>query len=345
MVVAADQAGDAGVAPAPQVTRSFTVARAALQVTADAATRVFDQADPVFTGVLSGVVGGDAITATYVTSATRETPAGTYGPTSAEAITPVLADPSGRLANYTVTSGNGTLTITTATATITWPTPAAITYGTPLSGEQLQATTETAAQAAAQAAAQTATQAAGIAGAGSVLPAVSGTYVYTPPLGTILHAGADQLLSVTFTPADSVNYAPATSTVLLTVWPKALTLRAVDQAMVVGEAVPSLTVDAEGLVAPDTVAGLETPATVTTTATSTSPAGSYAIVVAGATDPDYVITAVDGVLVVSAPADSGTGATDCGCSSHPCGLGGGFAVLVFSGLLALAGGLRRRAVA
>jgi Abnormal spindle-like microcephaly-assoc'd, ASPM-SPD-2-Hydin len=45
---------------------------------------------------------------------------------------------------------------------------------------------------------------------------VSGTFVYTPPAGTILTAGM-QTLSVTFTPSDSVDYTTATATVYLTV--------------------------------------------------------------------------------------------------------------------------------
>ena len=72
---------------------------------------------------------------------------------------------------------------------ITWPTPADIVYGTPLDDTQLNATTE-----------------------------VAGTFVYTPPAGTFLNAGANQTLSVTFTPANSTTiYGPATATVPLNV--------------------------------------------------------------------------------------------------------------------------------
>ncbi len=81
----------------------------------------------------------------------------------------------------------GTLFSILQTPTLTWPTPAAIIYGTPLSGTQLNATAN-----------------------------VPGTFVYTPPVGTILNAGA-QTLSVTFTPSDTANYNTATATVRLTV--------------------------------------------------------------------------------------------------------------------------------
>jgi hypothetical protein len=70
---------------------------------------------------------------------------------------------------------------------ITWPAPAAITYGTALSGAQLNATSS-----------------------------VAGTFVYTPASGTVLAVGT-QTLSVTFTPTDTTDYTTATKTVSLVV--------------------------------------------------------------------------------------------------------------------------------
>jgi hypothetical protein len=55
--------------------------------------------------MLTGVVPGDGITASYTTTAAEGSTAGPYP------ITPVLNDPNGRLPNYTVTSTNATLTI------------------------------------------------------------------------------------------------------------------------------------------------------------------------------------------------------------------------------------------
>src|SRR5205085_983296 len=75
-----------------------------------------------------------------------------------------------------------------ATPTITWATPAGITYGTALSGTQLNATSPAA-----------------------------GTFVYTPALGAVLNAGAGQTLSVTLTPTNSANYTTATATVTIDV--------------------------------------------------------------------------------------------------------------------------------
>jgi hypothetical protein len=71
--------------------------------------------------------------------------------------------------------------------TVTWPAPANINSGTELSGMQLDATAS-----------------------------VPGTFVYTPPAGTVLSAGT-QTLSVTFTPADVKGYAKTTISVPITV--------------------------------------------------------------------------------------------------------------------------------
>jgi hypothetical protein len=45
----------------------------------------------------------------------------------------------------------------------------------------------------------------------------AGTFVYTPAAGTVLNAGANQTLSVTFTPTDAANYTGATATTTITV--------------------------------------------------------------------------------------------------------------------------------
>jgi hypothetical protein len=89
--------------------------------------------------------------------------------------------------DYSTATATVTLTVNKATPTITWATPAAIPYGTALSATQLNATAS-----------------------------VAGTFVYTPPAGTVPAAGS-QTLSVAFTPTDTTNYAAATATVTLTV--------------------------------------------------------------------------------------------------------------------------------
>jgi hypothetical protein len=104
------------------------------------------------------------------------------------------------------------------TTTITWPNPAAITYGTALSASQLDATAATAAS-----------QSKGRRPFVRVKPndSVAGTYAYTAQLsggqaqpvqiGTVLSAAGSYTLSVTFTPTDSADYASSTASVPLTV--------------------------------------------------------------------------------------------------------------------------------
>ena len=77
---------------------------------------------------------------------------------------------------------------TTSIPTITWANPANIVYGTALSATQLDATAN-----------------------------VPGTFAYTPAAGTVLTAGNDQTLSVTFTPTDTTDYTTATATAFINV--------------------------------------------------------------------------------------------------------------------------------
>jgi hypothetical protein len=81
-------------------------------------------------------------------------------------------------ANYNTASAAVQINVAKATPVISWSNPADITYGTALSGTQLNATSGDAA----------------------------GNFVYTPASGTVLDAGNSQTLSVQFTPTDTANY-------------------------------------------------------------------------------------------------------------------------------------------
>ena len=91
--------------------------------------------------------------------------------------------------DYKPASATVPLTVNPIQPVINWRGPAAISYGTPLTTAQLNATTS-----------------------------VPGTFAYSPAAGTVLRAGS-QTLSVTFTPADAVDYKPASASVPLTVNP------------------------------------------------------------------------------------------------------------------------------
>jgi hypothetical protein len=118
-------------------------------------------------GTVSGFTWRNAGNEIVGTGATLDAGAGTYTVTVTDALCPGPA-----------TSAPIEVTVTCkATPVVTWIDPAAIVYGTPLSTTQLNATAN-----------------------------VPGTFVYTPPAGTVLDAGLNQLLSVDFSPTDSANY-------------------------------------------------------------------------------------------------------------------------------------------
>lgn len=82
------------------------------------------------------------------------------------------------------------LIISKATPVVTWSNPADITFGSALGAMQLNATAS-----------------------------VPGTFVYSPPAGTVLPAGNAQTLSATFTPADTANCNSAAKSVPINVLP------------------------------------------------------------------------------------------------------------------------------
>ncbi len=93
-------------------------------------------------------------------------------------------------------SDTSTIKVNPATPTISWPTPAAITYGTALGSTQLDASASWT--------------------VGGILESVVGKFVYTPPAGTVLSPGS-QTLSTKFTPMDTADYTTATKSVTLEV--------------------------------------------------------------------------------------------------------------------------------
>jgi YVTN family beta-propeller protein len=85
--------------------------------------------------------------------------------------------------NYATATGSAYINVTQATPTISWSNPADITYRTPLSNVQLDATSS-----------------------------VNGTFAYNPPSGTVLGAGW-KTLTATLKPTDSTNYTNAKDSV------------------------------------------------------------------------------------------------------------------------------------
>jgi hypothetical protein len=245
---------------------SLVVSHAPLTVTAANAFRAPHTANPAFTGTITGLENGDNITATYKTTATSNSRVGTYP------ITPTLVDPGNRRTNYTVTLVDGTLTVTETVpltaAQLTWTNPAPIIYGAALGAEQLNATAN-----------------------------VSGTFAYTPANGAALNTGTNTL-SVVFTPTDTAEYSSATDSVSLVVSLAPLTATAANASRASGAANPVLTGTITGLQNKDNIT-----ATYSTTATASSPVGTYPITPT-VVDPDnrrtnYTVTLVDGTLTIT----------------------------------------------
>ena len=87
---------------------TLTVTQAPLTVVATDTTRPYNTANPVFTGVTTGLLNGDTVAIAFSTSAILTSPVGTYP------IVPVISGAA--LSNYALTAKNGTLTITPSAA-------------------------------------------------------------------------------------------------------------------------------------------------------------------------------------------------------------------------------------
>jgi Ca2+-binding RTX toxin-like protein len=258
--------GDANL-NAASASSTLMVARAPLTVTMDSKTKVYGAALPTFTGTLTGVVNGDAIAASYNTSATATSDVLTGG----YPITATLNDPNNRLGNYTVTNTPARLTITPANQTITWSNPLDIVYGTALSATQLNASVSV------------------------VGPASAGALTYSPAAGTLLNAGNNQTLTVTA--AATTDYSAATATVSLNVSQVTLTVTANDRTIVYAQSIPQVDGILSGVVQGDNIT-----ARYTTSATSTSNVGTY-VITPSLNDPNgrlanYVVTMKNGALTI-----------------------------------------------
>ncbi len=171
----------------PTDTTDYATATQTVQITVNKATPTITWATP------SSITYGTALSATQLNASSTVAGAFVYTPSSGTVpaagthTLSVTLTPTD-LTDYTTATQTVQLTVNQANApTISWPAPAAITYGTQLSATQLDASTT-----------------------------IGGTFVYTPPVGTVLSAGT-QTLSVTFTPTDTTDYSNATQMTQITV--------------------------------------------------------------------------------------------------------------------------------
>jgi hypothetical protein len=156
---------------------------------------VVAKANPVITWIdPASIIYGTALSGTQLNATADVAGTFTYTPPSGT----VLSAGNGQTlhvdfvptdtANYNSVGDDASINVSKAWPNITWSNPAAITYGTVLSGTQLNATAD-----------------------------VAGSFVYTPPAGTLLDAGVGQSLHVDFTPTDSANYNAIDQSVQITV--------------------------------------------------------------------------------------------------------------------------------
>jgi uncharacterized repeat protein (TIGR01451 family) len=245
-------------------TSLLTVTPASLTIAASDFTRFYGDPNPAFTGAITGLRNSDVITARYVTGATQAIPVGTY---------PILpfVNPSPASGNYSITAVNGTLTITPAPLTVTVNNAMRV-YGDPN-------------------------------------PAFSGTITGLKN-GEVITA----TYSTAATPASNVgtylitatlvdpfrflaNYSVTVSNGTLTITQAPLTVSVNSVSRTYGSANPAFTGSIAGLRNGDIIT-----ATYSSSATITSPVGTYAIVPAladpGAKLGNYSVTVINGVLTI-----------------------------------------------
>jgi N-acetylneuraminic acid mutarotase len=258
------------------VSGTLTITPATLTITANNASRAYGTTNPTFSASYAGFVNGDttanlATQASVATSATPTSPAGGY------AITPSGA--SG--ANYAMSYVNGTLTITPVALTIT-ANDASRAYG----AADPTFTADYAGFLNGDTAANLATQASFATSATPTSPI--GGYPLTP------------------SGASSANYTISYVNGTLSVTPATLTITADNASRAYGTPNPTFSASYAGFVNGDTAANLSTKASVATNASSTSPAGGYAITPSGASSSsNYTISYVNGTLTIT-PATSTT---------------------------------------
>jgi hypothetical protein len=243
---------------------TLTITPAPLTVAAANATRLYGDPNSL-SGTITGIKNGDNITATY-SSADPTAAVGTYP------IVPTLVDPTNKLGNYTVTSTNGTLTVTPAPLSVVAANSTRA-YGDPnnLSGTLT-----------------------GVKNGDNITAVYSTTATATSAPGTY------PITASLSDPTSKLgNYSVTITNATLTVTPATLTVTAANASMIFGDPVPALSGTISGIKNGDNIT-----ATYSTTATSTSPVGTYPIVPAVSDNgtgalANYTVVINNGTLTIS----------------------------------------------
>lgn len=270
--ITASQASD-GFYPAASVTRTLTVGKANLTITADNKTRFEGLANPPLTATYTGFVLNETpavllTPAVLATTAVQASVPGNYPIT----VTGATA------ANYTITMVNGVLTVQPKqNQTITFTAPAIKTYGNANFSAAASSTNNTI----------------------PLTYASSNTSVANISSSGIISITGAGTTNITVSQAGNDGYFPAPNvTRTLTVNKANLTVRVRDTTKVVGEVNPAFTITYTGFVLGETAANLTTAPTVTTTATALSAPGYYTLTIGGGVSSNYNFIYTNGRLTI-----------------------------------------------
>ena len=272
VIISAVQPGNGNYVATTRINQQITIYKALLNITANNQNKYVGDPNPALTVNYDGFVNGDTpanLTAQPVTNttATISSPVGTY---------PVAVS-NAASSNYNFTYVNGVLTVEQITQILNFAAFDTKTYGD--ADFAVNAT------------------------ASSGLPI---DYISSDPtVATVSSSGMVHILSAGITTitasqlGDNRYTATADITQNLTVNKAPLTLTAANQTVSYGSAIPALTFNSTGFVNGEDQQVLNTQPTLTTTATSTSDAGTYPIAIADADAGNYNITYLPGTLTIS----------------------------------------------
>jgi fimbrial isopeptide formation D2 family protein len=245
------------------------VTKAPLTITASSESSVYGSTPGPITPGYSGLVNGDTAPSTPPTcgtTATGSSPVGTYPSTCAGA-----SDP-----NYTISYVDGTVDVTKAPLTIT-ASSGSMTYG----GTVSTVTPHYAGFVNGDSSSSLSTK-----------PTCSTTATSSSPASPPTYPSS---CSGAVDPNYTINYVDGA----VTVNPAPLTITASSPEVIVGGTLPTVVAGYTGFVNGDDPSSLTTAPTCTSTATASSPTGTYKASCHGAVDPNYDITYVDGSLVIT----------------------------------------------
>jgi sugar lactone lactonase YvrE len=253
-------------------TVSLTVTAAPLTVGVNNVTREYGAPNPTFTGTLTGVASGDTVLVSYSTTAAVTSPVGNY---------PIVATLTGsgttNLANYAVTNTPGTLAITQTPLTIT-VLNASRQYGQP--NPAFASTTTVTLNGVTKI---------GALDGDTIDIAYATSATVTSPTGTYP-------INATASGSSAGNYVITVVPGTLTVTPAFLTITVGNATRPYGAANPAFSSTVSGALNGDTFTN-----TYSTTATASSPVGTYPIndAVSGPAASNYTINVVPGTLTIT----------------------------------------------